>query len=256
MKNNLLIGAISGNYSVDKIKTWVETSDFGQKRVIILFNAQDNKELAKYLEDNNIEIIYPTFDFWGNKKTWFEHHTAKANITTTYDLIHNTRFMYIDRYLAENSNIEKVLVTDVSDVKFQRDPFKDIPDDKLLATGEVIKYGEEEWNFNHLRYNIGLSAYEFRDDEVLNVGVFGGPAKLVRDISRDIYLLSVGKVRVADQTSYNYLVRTHYKDKTKLTTLKHGYAIHLQVIVDGKVPDFDYDRIKNYAIVHQYDRIK
>ena len=48
MKNNLLIGAISGNYSVDQIKTWVETSDFGQKRVIILFNAQDNKELAKY----------------------------------------------------------------------------------------------------------------------------------------------------------------------------------------------------------------
>ena len=256
MKDNLLIGAISGNYSVDKIKNWVETSDFGQKRAIILFNSQDNLQLPQYLLDNNIEIIYPTFDFWGNEKDWFEHHTGKANLQSTYDLIHNARFMYINRYLAENPNIEKVLVTDVSDVKFQRNPFKEIPDDKLIATGEVIKYGEEMWNFDHLRYNIGLTAYEFKEEEVLNVGVFGGPARLVEAISRDIYLLSVGKVKVADQTSFNYLVRTHYKDKTKLTSLKHNYAVHLQVIVDGKVPNFDYDRIKHYAIVHQYDRIK
>ena len=47
MKDNLLIGAISGNYSVDKIKNWVETSDFGQKRAIILFNSQDNLQLPQ-----------------------------------------------------------------------------------------------------------------------------------------------------------------------------------------------------------------
>lgn len=252
---NLLVGAISGNYSVDKIRTWVESSDnFDCRRTVILYNGKDNPELAQYLSHKKVQVIFPDVDFWGNKKDFFEHHTGKINLLNSYDLIHNNRFLYINRLLSTN-NFEKVLVTDVSDVRFTRDPFSEIPNDKLIATSEVITYGEEDWNFHHMLYNIGIFGHEFKEYEVLNVGVFGGSAELVKDISRDIMLLSVGKPKVADQTSYNYLIRTHYKDKTTITSLEDKFAVHLQVVVDGLVK-LDYDTIDDYAIVHQYDRIK
>ncbi len=253
MKNNLLIGAISGNYGIDDIKLWVETSEFGFSRILIVFNADQNTTLIPYLESKNINYILPTHDFWGNGKSFFEHHTGRMNLENSFDLIHNMRFMYIHRYLSE-SKYDKVLVTDVKDVKFNSNPFDKLPADKLVATGEVIKYKDDNWNMQHLLYNIGIFGFDFKEEEVLNVGVFGGSADLVKDISRDIYLLSVGKPKVADQTSFNYLARTLYKDKFIFTSIEDKIAVHLQVIVNGSV-EFDYSTIPDYPIVHQYDRI-
>ena len=92
------------------------------------------------------------------------------------------------------------------------------------------------------------------DKEVYNVGVFGGKTELVKEIARDIYLLSVGKPLVADQTSFNYLIQTTYKDKTIFTNLDNNFAVHLHVIASGKIK-FDLKTIDNYLIVHQWDRL-
>ena len=74
--DNLLIGAISGNYTIKDIQTWVDTSEYGFSRTLIVFNAKDNTELIPYLESKNIKYILPNFDFWGNEKDFFEHHTG------------------------------------------------------------------------------------------------------------------------------------------------------------------------------------
>ena len=66
--------------------------------------------------------------------------------------------------------------------------------------------------------------------------------------------MSVGKYKVADQTSFNYLIQTKYKNKTIFSNLKDNLAVHLHVINAGLV-DFDLKNIKNYKIIHQYDRI-
>ena len=104
MKDNLLIGAISGNYTIKDIQTWVDTSEYGFSRTLIVFNAKDNNELIPYLKSKNIKYILPTFDFWGNEKDFFEHHTGRMNLQNSFDLIHNMRFMYIHRYLQEESS--------------------------------------------------------------------------------------------------------------------------------------------------------
>ena len=47
----LIIGAISGNYTVNDIKNWVETSNFNNtERVLLLYN--ENLELEKFLKEN------------------------------------------------------------------------------------------------------------------------------------------------------------------------------------------------------------
>lgn len=254
MKTNLLIGAISGNYSVQDIQRWVETSDFDNvERVLLLYNSKENPQLQEYLKQNNVGVVFPTFDFFGQEKEVFETNTGKVTLDNSYELIHNIRFLHIATY-ARGTDHEKIFITDVKDVYFNSNPFDRTPNDKLIVTGEVIKYNEEPWNTEHLQINLGVAGLSILDQEVYNVGVFGGSAELVVSICKDIYLMSVGKLRVADQTSFNYLINNSYKDKVVCTSINDLFAVHLQVVASGRV-NFDLNNINKYTIVHQYDRL-
>jgi len=250
---NLLIGAISGNYSVDDISGWVETSQFDNtERVLLLYN-NINIELVNYLNKNKVLIFNPNFDFWSNEKTLFETNTGNNTLENSYNLIHNLRFFHIWYFLQDNKNHwDQIIITDVKDVYFNSNPFDNLEDNKLTATSEIITYESEKWNEEHLRANLGIIGHlALWNKPVYNVGVFGGNAQLVQDICADIYLLSVGKIKVADQTSFNYLIQTKYKDVTNFT---EDLAVHLHVVNAGLV-DISLDKIPNYKIVHQYDRI-
>ena len=253
MNNNLLVGAISANYSIDDISDWVETSDFENvEKVLLLYNSVNDK-LVDYLKANNINIVIPDFNFWTEKTSTFETNTGNNTLQSSYSLIHNIRFFHIWNYLNDAENIyEKVLITDVRDVYFNSDPFDSLEDKKLTATSEIITYESEQWNKEHLIYNLGMiGMVTLLTKPVYNVGVFGGGANLVKDMCSDIYLLSAGKPKVADQTSFNYLIQTKYKNDTNFT---EDLAIHLHVVNAGLV-DINLDKIPSYKIVHQYDRI-
>jgi hypothetical protein len=257
---NLLIGAISGNYTSQDISTWVETSTEWNDctRILLLYNLNNNgsDDLLKYLKDNNINVIIPEFDFWGNKKEFFNYNTGICNLETSYDLIHNIRFYHIWYFLNDNENkFDKVLITDVKDVYFNCNPFDYIDKDKLTVTSEEVIYKNEAWNQEHIHYNLGtIGLWTLLNEQVYNVGVFGGNSQLVKEICSDIYLMSKGSHKVADQTSFNYLIQTRYKDKVKFTNLQDEFAVHLHVINSGHVK-FNLNNIPNYKIVHQYDRI-
>jgi len=255
MKNNLLIGAVSGNYTPSDLKNWVETSDWvGCDRVLLLYNPSNNG-LTDYLKMNGIKVIVPELDYWGNVKSEFNFDTGLCDFVNSYDLIHNIRFFHIWDYLKFNK-YNKILITDVKDVYFNSSPFMDLDINSITATSEEIIYQDEEWNKNHIHYNLGLMGLEvLLDKPVYNVGVFGGGCDLVREMCSDIYLMSVGKYKVADQTSYNYLIHTKYKNVTKFTNLEDNLAVHLHVINAGLIK-FNIKDISKYKIIHQYDRIE
>lgn len=252
--NNLLIGAISGNYNVSDINRWVETSNnISAKRILLLYNNTSNLELIPYLTENKVEVIVPEHNMYGEIIKEFPTNTGTMDIHSSYELVHNIRFFHIWQILNE-SEFDKVLITDVRDVYFNKDPFSDIPHSMIIASSEVVKYEKEDWNKRHLFVNLGgIGVETLLDKEVYNVGVFGGAAEYVKNICRDIYLMSVGKRLVADQTSFNYLIQTSYKDDVMFTDLNDYFAVHLHVIANGLV-DFDLKKLDNYAIVHQYDR--
>ena len=253
--NNLLIGAISGNYKITDIHKWVQSSNgIDSKRILLLYNNQFNLEIIPYLNNHGIEVIVPGHNMYGEIVQEFPTNTGTMDMQSSYELVHNIRFLHIWQILKE-TEYDKVLITDVRDVYFNRDPFKDIPHNMIIASSEVVTYENEEWNKSHLFVNLGgIGIDVLMDKEVHNVGVFGGAAHYVKNICRDIYLMSVGKKLVADQTSFNYLIQTSYKDDVIFTDLNDNFAVHLDVIAKGLVP-FDTNTINNYAIVHQYDRL-
>lgn len=252
---NLLIGSISGNYSVKEVEGWVNSSGFENcDRVLLYYNASSN-DLESYLKSKGITVVKPDFDFWGNKKDLYNYDTGKCDFTTSYDLIHNMRFFHIWNYL-QNGNWDKVMITDVRDVYFNFDPFIFLSKDSIVATSEEIRYDQEEWNRAHIHYNLGLIGLEVLSDKyVYNVGVFGGGMDLMKQMCADIYLMSVGKYKVADQTSYNYLIQTKYRDKVRFSDLKDKFAVHLHVVNAGLVK-LDLSTINQFTVVHQYDRLK
>lgn len=252
---NLLIGAISGNYSINQIDVWVRTSNFKDcERVLFLYN-KTSKDLELYLQSKGVTVVKPNFDFWGNEKHDYNYDTGKCDFATSYDLIHNIRFFHIWKYL-QDGEWEKVMITDVRDVYFNFDPFSFLSDHELIATSEEVMYDQEEWNKAHIHYNLGLIGLEtLLDKFVYNVGVFGGGADLVKQICADIYLMSVGKYKVADQTSFNYLIQTKYRDKVRFSDLRDKFAVHLHVVNAGLVK-LDLNTINQFTVVHQYDRLK
>lgn len=255
--NNLLIGAISANYTVKDIERWVATSQWDDcKRVLLVYNVKDElDELTDYLKRYDVDILSPNFDFWGNEISLFNVNTAVCDTVTSYNLIHNIRFYHIWSFLQQET-YNKILITDVRDVYFNRNPFDQISNTKITATSEEIIYKNHEWNTTHVHYNLGVIGLHLLSDlPVYNVGVFGGPHELMVDMCRDIYLMSVGKPRVADQTSFNYLIQTKYKELTEFSGLTDKFAVHLHVINEGAV-SFDLNTIPEYTIVHQYDRLQ
>lgn len=252
---NLLIGAISGNYQAKNLENWVKTSNWKDCERVLLYYNTSNNDISDYLKENNIGVIQPDFDFWGQKKTTYNFDTGKCDLSTSYDLIHNIRFYHIWNYL-ENSSYNKILITDVKDVYFNRNPFDQISNEGITASSEEITYESEDWNKTHLHYNLGLIGMsKLLNKNVYNVGVFGGSHELIKQMCADIYLMSIGKHKVADQTSFNYLIQTKYQKSTTFTGLKDNFAVHLHVINAGLV-EFNLSSMSDYSIIHQYDRLK
>jgi hypothetical protein len=253
MNNNLLIGAISGNYSVDDIKNWVKTSNFEDTdRVLYLYNGDESSPLVPYLAENNIDVYIASYNFFTEPQYEFLTDTGKVTPETSYNLVHNIRFLHIANFL-RGTVYEKVFITDVKDVMFTQSPFPRVPREGIIATGEVIKYKEHAWNLEHLHVTLGTVGLDLIEEEVLNVGVFGGGREDVKAMCNDIYLMACGKLKVADQTSFNYLTRNAYKHKTTFTTLEDKFAIHLHVVKEGAVK-LDLNKLKDYTVIHQYDR--
>jgi hypothetical protein len=253
MKTNLLIGAISANYSVKDIENWVKTSNFEDTdRVLYLYNGDESSPLVPYLAENNIDVYIACYNFFTETQYEFLTDTGKVSPETSYNLVHNIRFLHIANFL-RGTGYEKVFITDVKDVMFTQSPFPKVPKEGIIATGEVIKYKEHAWNLEHLHITLGAVGLDLIEEEVLNVGVFGGGREDVEALCKDIYLMSCGKFKVADQTSFNFLTRNSYKHKTVFTTLEDKFAIHLHVVKEGAVK-FNLNNLKDYTIIHQYDR--
>jgi len=253
---NLLIGAVSTNYTIDDVRGWVTSSNWDDcERILLVYDSHQHPDtISGYLKENGITVVRPTFNFWGIEQTVFESNTGVCDIATSYNLIHNIRFFHIWNLLV-NFTYEKVLITDVRDVRFNSNPFSIIPSDGIIATSEGILYSDDAWNMEHLHTNLGmLGIHTLQDCPVYNVGVFGGSHEMVKSICADIYLNSAGRNKVADQTSFNYLIQTKYKSVTKFTDISDKFAIHLHVVSTGLVK-FTLTNLSEYVIIHQYDRI-
>jgi len=251
---NLIIGGAT-NYGINQLKPWVlsakEVAGIDNDVVLVVGNA--TQETIEWLEGQYVKVV-PMINVQGVP-------------------IHVLRFLSIYDYLQKHwQEYDYVVTTDVKDVYFQVDPFKFLVDRKLVVASEGLRYKNEPWGNENLYQTYGPYVYEkFKDNEIFNVGTFGGTSEYVKDMVFNIFTNATNRpIPIVDQAVFNVLINTQpFKDVIQTST---QWAAELGTIMDpSKIeqfrpnllfpePVFEDGLVKDwtghvYPIVHQYDRV-
>jgi hypothetical protein len=160
----------------------------------------------------------------------------------------------------------------VKDVYFQTNPFSIFDNGaKLVVASEGLKYKDESWGNENLLQAYGPYVHEkFKDNEIFNVGTFGGKSEYVKDMVFNIFTNAINRpISICDQAVFNVLINTQpYKDiilptidwaceagtvadPSKINTFKPNLVCKEPTVKDNII----YYEDKVYSIVHQYDRV-
>jgi hypothetical protein len=165
-----------------------------------------------------------------------------------------------------------VITTDVKDVYFQTDPFKFLVNRKLVIASEGLKYKDESWGNENLFQAYGQYVYDqFKENEIFNVGTFGGQSEYVKDMVFHIFTNGINRpIPICDQAVFNVLLNTQPFKNIATKTIQ--WAAELGTIMDpSKIdgfrpnllfaePVWENGLLKDvtghiFPIVHQYDRV-
>ena len=251
---DLIIGGCT-NYGINQLKPWVlsakEVAGINNEVVLVVGNA--TQETIEWLKGQYVTVV-PMMQVEGIP-------------------IHVLRFLSIYEYLHKNwTKYDYVVTTDVKDVYFQTDPFKFLVDRKLVIASEGLKYKDEPWGNENLYQAYGPYVYDqFKENEIFNVGTFGGQSEYVKDMVFHIFTNAINRpIPICDQAVFNVLINTQpFKDIASKTI---QWAAELGTIMDpSKIeqfrpnlifsePVFEDGLLKDctgftYPIVHQYDRV-
>lgn len=201
---------------------------------------------------------------------WLAAHDVEAVIAADR-LLHwkphpvVARFAVYAQFLQGRPEIRQAVITDVRDVVFQSDPFKDTSDAlQFFIEAEDRPLSDHAFNLKHLQALFGEGmARDLGRRPCVCVGVVAGPAEDILRFCRAVLLLcaiprsSVGGAFGADQAACNVIahlnlvggeIRQNY-GRVATIGLTAPERLGLQ---DGLILNPDGDAS---PIVHQYDRI-
>jgi hypothetical protein len=252
MAKNLIIGGFT-NYQINQLKPWViSAKEVAGDNDVVLVTGNTTEETLDWLQEQGV-VIVPMLQIQGVP-------------------IHVLRFLSIYDYLHKYWNsYDYVVTTDVKDVYFQTDPFEDLIEHKLVVASEGLKYKDEPWGNENLLQTYGPYVYEqFKDNEIFNVGTFGGKSEYVKDMVFHIFTNGINRpISIVDQAVFNVLLNTQpFKDiiqptvnwacemgtvvdPSKIASFRPNLLCEEPKIVDGLV----YYQNRLFPIVHQYDRV-
>jgi hypothetical protein len=253
-QKNLIIGGFT-NYGINQLKPWVLSAKevISENDDIVLAVGNASKETIDWLDKQGIITI------------------PMVNVNNVP--IHVLRFLSIYDYLqATWTNYNYVVTTDVKDVYFQKDPFLFLNSRKLVIASEGLKYKDEPWGNENLLQAYGPYVYElFKDNEIFNVGTFGGKSEYVKDMVFHIFTNGVNRpIPIVDQAVFNVLINTQpfkdiisktsewaceagtVADPTKIKNFRPDLLFPEPTVKDGIVLNQDGSP---FPIVHQYDRV-
>lgn len=270
---DVIIGAVD-LYQWSDIKNWVlsiNKSGFKGRKILIAYRvSEDLIDNAKRL---GVEVYQVSTDQYGN--------TINHGQNGHRSEVHALRFYHIWQLLTELGieNFNRVIATDVKDVVFQTDPSVWLDHSltngyEMVAPSEGILYSSEEWNTDNMMNSFGPFAWQYlaKDMEVCNVGTIAGNVEFFVHFAFLLWSLTKGHSLPSDQSGFNMLAQTLFKDKIKIVRSDEGWCASCAITLEPK-----YERLRDklidpipvitedgtvlttlgvpFALVHQYDRV-
>jgi hypothetical protein len=259
---NLIIGGFT-NYGINQLKPWVLSAKEvgGDNTDVVLIYGNASEETLDWLQEQGVIL----------------KEMIGQNVP-----VHVLRFLSIYEYLRYHWDLyDFVVTTDVKDVYFQTNPIDEVSrvcnyekGYDLIVASEGLKYKDEPWGNENLWQAYGPYVYEqFKENEIFNVGTFGGKSEYVKDMVFHIFTNAINRpIPICDQAVFNVLINTQpFKD---ICGYSHDWAAELGTVMDpSKISQFRPNLIfsepiwkdglllippmgmKPFPIVHQYDRV-
>ena len=257
VKKNLVIGTAL-NIGVEETRIFIESlRKYSDCDICLLVDQKINLEFKKFLDENIVKTI----------------------VNTSSDLYHvniniSRFFRYYD-FISETSNeYQNILITDITDVLFQSNPFFNLPKEFLYFSQEDENFTIKNNDFNSRWVQISMGndiLDKIGDEKIICAGTTIGSLKNINEYLRQMtsIILDVNKqnpsslLESIDQGIHNFIGHTknnifeNFEIKKSgdliatigLTSIHHPEKISIEggsIFIDGKKP----------SIVHQYNRLK
>ena len=253
-KKDIAIGVLFGT-NIYNILNWVRTLRSTGCKCSILFFHEEN--YTNYFNSEELEMLKNCGVVWWSLKTSFYNNTHVDDARTT-------KYLVIQNFLEAYGNyFNRVLLSDVFDSVFQKDPFIDeIPKDKIAVSIERVDFENHETNTQWVKALDNNFDFDWwRKKLIINSGFEMGYTELVLDLLHTMnqpqYFFAKDTL---DQGILNYI---YYK----------GIWTNLSIDYEGKhyisaaysqfeeISDFDgfiheVNRPEHtLAVIHQFDRV-
>lgn len=245
-------------YSMDQHQAVKSSIDAIKRRVGIIENAKllENSEYSVEFTHYGKNVVLTSY-FAGvldtqRNQSWTADISAVERLKTSVEqrgyeliLLHNcfdlpdrttiNKNPYFERwlrqwqYLRDHKEIDKVFITDATDVDMLHDPFNNMEAGKLYVGDEPMQDLTNKWLINNHKDPVVRKFFAKHPRlPLLNCGVVGGDRQTVMDICRDMYLYYYANpTEKTDMGAFNYLMHTKYADSIeygrKVTTLFKRY---------------------------------
>lgn len=258
---NLILGTIN-YYNFEQVSKFIYSiKQTNFKGHICLFaGSHISKKTISLIKMFNIEVLRfkETFPFLQNP------HPANFKVLPEPIHIYNYRhFLYFDYLLNNHNRFDNVLITDIKDVFFQKDPFDFKIDNAIHVAMENknIKLGTCKDNAEWIRSGYGNDILEQMKNEVIVcAGTTIAPVRLMLDYLKRLLeeMSNVNNVfTCADQALHNALLFFNQVKPIKKLDNFNG-----PILTVGTEPNYQLDK-KGRLInedgsiintIHQYDR--
>lgn len=250
----------------------VELVPFEMKRVNLLLKRPYPYALMNRVLKSPLNYLYPVNELYAGLVNFLaarrggDPYVAKARIIANILNVYCVRFPLYYKYLAENAGkYENVMITDVRDVIFQRDPFDfDIGDEVCcFLEDDRTRINECRSNTAWLEQGIGGGALAEVGDNVTSCsGVTVGSYRAMMhylQVMLDRMLLLKSHPHGMDQGVHNYVlykrllkdVRVFRNGRGPVLTMGKTVDLETRFDSEGRVLNDD-GSVAN--VLHQYDR--
>ena len=198
---NLVLGT-AWNIGIPDVHIFIESLRRHYRgQVMMLVTSKGSGALVKYLRSREVIPVYFDCTYWMVMHVQLSRHVR-----------------YGELLRGAEKEYERILLTDVTDVVFQSDPFAQLPDDELLCflEGPGRTIGQSENNRSWVEQIYGSEGLErIKNYEISCSGTTIGSHRAIVDYidlllqpAKPNLMVPLMKYRGHDQGIHNYLLRT------------------------------------------------
>jgi len=242
MKKDLIISAFT-RYNKKHLHNYIESINrcgFVGDKIMVVYETDD--ETVNYLKSNGWELF----------KSELQGHIHMHRLISIYMILKQLDRKY--RY---------IITTNFRDVVFQQNPSNYLIENlkkDILVSSENVLYKDEPWGTKNILEGYNQLLFDrYSENPTCNVGVLAGKYGSMMDLLLLNYLVSQSgnTQHFTDQSSFNFIIHNKLvNDSVQIEGLETNWAYQIGTLNNPKLIGKEIHDLKDYVIVHQYDRVK